>query len=168
MAASPARVATYAALPIALLVGVLAFWLLGGFPKTAATGTVQVQATPLDEAAAPVCRALVAKLPQKLGGLARRPVSAGSEQNAAFGDPPIVLYCGAARPTIPQDAQLLGLSDVCWFPEERGDETVWVTVDRQVPLRVVVPKGVDGAWMVNLSAPIVDTVPWSDPGSTHC
>ncbi|UWZ56033.1 DUF3515 domain-containing protein [Dactylosporangium aurantiacum] len=168
-AMSPARLATITAVPVALVVGVLAFWLLGGFPKAAATGQVRTDAAPMDEATAATCRALVARLPETLGGLHRRPVSAGPEQNAAFGDPAIVLSCGTVgKRAIPQDAQLMGLSDVCWYPEERGEETVWTTVDRQVPLRVVVPAKADGAWLVNLSAPIVATVPFADPGTTHC
>jgi hypothetical protein len=32
----------------------------------------------------------------------------------------------------------------------------------------VVPAKADGAWLVNLSAPIVATVPFTDPGTTHC
>jgi hypothetical protein len=123
---------------------------------------------PLDQDAAATCRALVTKLPDELGGLPRRAVTAGADQNAAFGDPAIVLSCGTAKPAIPQNAQLLGLSDVCWFPEERGDATVWQTVDRQVPLRVVVPAAADGSWLVNLSASIVATVPATDPGPVYC
>ncbi|MFD0582017.1 DUF3515 family protein [Dactylosporangium darangshiense] len=117
---------------------------------------------------ATVCRALVARLPDVLGGLSRRPVTAGAEQNAAFGDPAIVLTCGVPQPTVPQDAQLLGLSNVCWFPEEHSGETVWQTIDREVAVRVVVPKAADGSWLVNLSAPIVATVPATAPGTLHC
>jgi hypothetical protein len=43
-----------------------------------------------------------------------------------------------------------------------------MTRDRQVPLRVVVPKKADGSWVVHLSAAIVATVPYEDPGSMHC
>lgn len=168
-ATSPARVATITAVPVALVVGVLAFWLLGGFPKAEATGPVRTDAAPMDASTAAVCRALVAALPETLGGLHRRPVSAGPEQNAAFGDPAIVLSCGTVgKRAIPQDAQLLGLSDVCWYPQEGDGKTVWTTVDRQVPLRVVVPAKADGAWLVNLSSAIVATVPYADPGATHC
>ena len=170
-APSPARIATLAALPVALVVGVVAFWGLGGFPGQADkpdTAAVRAEAPQLAPSPATVCRALVAKLPDVLGGLARRPVTAGTEQNAAFGDPPIVLSCGVPQPVVPQDAQLLGLSNVCWYPEEHPGETVWQTVDREVALRVVVPKAADGSWLVNLSAPIVATVPATPPGPVHC
>ncbi|MGI5244752.1 DUF3515 family protein [Dactylosporangium sp. CA-139066] len=170
-APSPGRIATFAALPVALLAGLVAFWGLGGFPGHAdkpSAAAVPAEAPQLAPSPATVCRALVAKLPDALGGLARRPVTAGAEQNAAFGDPAIVLSCGVAQATIPPDAQLLGLSNVCWYPEERSGETVWHTVDREVALRVVVPKAADGSWLVNLSAPIVATVPATAPGPVHC
>src|SRR4029453_17413519 len=109
-----------------------------------ALSAVPGTSAPLDDTTATICRALIARLPAELGGLPRRAVTAGGEHNAAFGDPAIVLTCGVARPAIPQNAQLLGLSDVCWFPDEHDGETVWQTVDRQVPLRVVVPKAADG------------------------
>ncbi|HTJ32640.1 MAG TPA: DUF3515 domain-containing protein [Dactylosporangium sp.] len=168
---SPARIATLAALPIALVVGLVAFWVLGGFPghaKKPSTAAVPAEAPQLAPSPATVCRALVARLPDVLGGLSRRPVTAGAEQNAAFGDPAIVLTCGVPQPTVPQDAQLLGLSNVCWFPEEHSGETVWQTIDREVAVRVVVPKAADGSWLVNLSAPIVATVPATAPGPLHC
>ncbi|MEV4131262.1 DUF3515 domain-containing protein [Dactylosporangium sp. NPDC049742] len=168
-AKSPARIATVTAIPVALLVGVLAFWLLGGFPKAEATGTVHTDAVAMDEATTVVCRALVARMPETLGGLHRRPVSAGTEQHAAFGDPAIVLSCGAiGKRAVPRDAQLVGVSGVCWYPEEHKQETVWTTIDRHVPLRVVVPKKADGSWLSHLSAPITETVPYEDPGATHC
>ncbi|WP_432836064.1 DUF3515 domain-containing protein [Dactylosporangium sp. CA-092794] len=168
----PARIATLSALPLALVAGLLAFWGLGGFPdrpqdpKTLAA--VPAEAPQLAPSTATVCRALIAQLPDPLGGLARRQVTSGPEQNAAYGEPPIVLGCGVPQPDIPPDAQLLGLSNVCWYPDERSAETVWQTVDREVALRVVVPKGADGSWLVNLSAPIVAAVPATTPGPMHC
>jgi hypothetical protein len=164
MARSPARTATLVAVPAALLAGALAFGLLGGVPskpKPQATGPVSVAAPPLDERAAPVCRALSRKLPDALRDRPRRPVTAGPDQNAAFGDPPIVLSCGATPGTVPKDAQLFEISGVCWFPEERPDALVWTTVDRQVPVIVTVPAAYDaaGQWVAGFSAAIVDTVP---------
>jgi Protein of unknown function (DUF3515) len=175
MARSPGRVATLVAVPAALLAGVVMFWLLGGFPAGSgspapsaasspaapASGPVSVSPPALDEHAATVCRALVSKLPVSLGDRARRPVTAGAEQAAAYGEPPIVLSCGGAQPQVPQDAQLLGLSGVCWFAEEQAGGQTWSTVYRTVPVRVTVPKAYDqpGQWVVDFSAPIVDAVP---------
>jgi hypothetical protein len=179
MARSPGRVATLVAVPIAVLTGVLVFWLMGGFPAMSgsksgsqsgspapspaaqASGPVSVGPPALDEHAATVCRALVAKLPATLGDRVRRPVSAGSEQAAAYGDPPIVLSCGGPQPQVPQDAQLLGLSGVCWFAEDQAGGQTWSTVYREVPVNVTVPEayGQPGQWVVDFSAPIVDAVP---------
>lgn len=175
MARSPGRVATLVAVPIAVLAGVLVFWLMGGFPAVSGSlsgspstspaaqpsGTVSVRPPTLDEHAVTVCRALVAKLPAMLGNRLRRPVSAGAEQAAAYGDPPIVLSCGGPQPQVPQDAQLLGLSGVCWFAEDQAGGQTWSTVYREVPVNVTVPKAYDqpGQWVVDFSAPIVDAVP---------
>jgi hypothetical protein len=163
MSASPGRLATLVALPVALVVGVVAFWLLGGFPSAhrpagpQASGPVTVANPSLDPHAAEVCRALVAKLPDSLSDRARRPVSTGTEQSAAYGDPAIVLTCGGAQPKVADDAQLLGLSGVCWVQDQR----TWTTVYREVPVRVTVPAAYaqPGQWVVDFSAPIVDTVP---------
>ena len=170
MARSPARTATLVAVPVALLAGALAFWLLGGLPKSQpapgpqATGPVTVVAPALGERDATVCRALVTKLPEAVGDRHRRPVTAGPGQNAAYGDPPIVVSCGDQSTTIPQDAELYELSGVCWFPEKRADGQVWTTVDRQVPVRVTVPKAYDpaGQWVVDFSGAIVDAVPQTE------
>ncbi|WP_433216226.1 DUF3515 domain-containing protein [Dactylosporangium sp. CS-047395] len=167
-APSPARVATIAALPVALVAGVVAFWGLGGFPSGPSSAVVPAEAPQLDPSPAAMCRALVSRLPEELGGLHRRQVTAGGEQNAAFGDPAILLSCGGAAPAIPPDAQFLGLSDVCWFTQEQSRQTVWHSVDRQVPLRVVVPKDADGSWLVNLSPAIVATIPTAPAGESHC
>jgi hypothetical protein len=96
-----------------------------------------------------------------LGNRLRRPVSAGAEQVAAYGDPPIVVSCGGPQAEVPQDAQLLGLSGVCWFAEDQTGGQTWSTVYREVPVNVTVPKAYDqpGQWVVDFSAPIVDAVP---------
>src|SRR5687767_15107454 len=94
-----ARTATLVALPLALVTGVAVYWLLGGFrsepaaqpARPQATTAVELAATPLGDRPAAVCRALFAKLAPTLGDLPRRPVTAGPEQNAAYGDPPVVL-----------------------------------------------------------------------------
>jgi hypothetical protein len=156
-----ARTATLAAVPLALLAGVLAFWLLGGFPARVATGPVATSARPLTPEATVACRALVAKLPASVDKLRRRPVTAGAEQNAAYGDPPIVASCGA--PAIPSTVTdpLFEMSGVCWHPAQRSGATVWTTMDRAVPVAVSVPAKYQppGQWVVEFSAPVRDTMP---------
>jgi hypothetical protein len=179
---SPARIATLIAVPAALLAGLLVFWLLGGFggrTTPAASGTpaapqpttpVSVAAPALNEPTATVCRALIAHLPDALRDHPRRPVTAGSEQNAAYGDPPIVLSCGTAGPAVPPDAQLLQLSGVCWYPEQRPDGTVWSAVGRQVPVLVAVPKAYQGPsqWVIDFSPPVAAAVPQTASAPANC
>ena len=148
---SAARLATLVALPVALVVGLLSVWLLGGLdrstsaptpaasPRATASGPVPVSAPPLTPGTAEVCRAVVAGLPATVPGGARRPVSAGPEQNAAYGDPPTTLACGTAPATFAPTAGLTLLSGVCWYAGTGGSRTVWTTVDRVVPVTVTVP-----------------------------
>src|SRR4051812_29743036 len=102
-----ARVAAAVAIPSALLAGVGVYALSSGFaapgtdgPAPGSTGVpVQMAGASLDGRQATVCRALVTKLPDKVRDLNRRPVSRGTEQNAAYGDPALTLACaGAPRP----------------------------------------------------------------------
>ena len=73
---SPALLATAAALPIALLAGLLTFWFLrdrgSDDPATGdATGAVTVSPPPADQATEVACRALLANVPNQLVGPAR-------------------------------------------------------------------------------------------------
>ena len=171
MRRSPAGTATFVAVPAALLAGALAFWALSSGtreerdqPRQQASGPVTVAAPPLSERAATVCRALTSQLPAAIRDRARRPVTAGTAQNAAYGDPPIVVSCGVEEPRVPQVAQLLILSGVCWFPEEQGGTQIWTTVDREAPVRVTLPQQYDpaGQWVIDLSPAINGAVPSND------
>ena len=165
-------VATLAALPVALVAGLLAFWWLGGFrgsPAPAptassgpgATGPVQMDTPSLADPTATACRALIAKLPDTDGDLPRRPVTAGAEQNAAYGEPPVTLACGVpALPAPAPTATVLQLSGVCWYADHRADATVWTTLDRTVPVRVRVPLAYDppSERVIVFSGPIAATL----------
>lgn len=161
------------ALPVALVAGLVSFWALGGFhggsprpaasnPRPASTAPVSMPAPSLNRRQSTVCLALTSQLPAKLRDLPQRPVTAGAEQNAAYGDPPITVACGAGpRPSVPPDATVYRLSNVCWYPVERPDATVWTTLDREVPVTVTVPRQYDqaGQWVIEFSAPVVAAVP---------
>jgi hypothetical protein len=171
---SAARIAALVAVPLAVLAGVGAFALLGNPPEDgsgapaapgpgrtgpAATGPVEMAAPELADRAGVVCRALLARLPADLDGLAQRPVTAGPEQNAAFGDPPVTVACGAPAAQVPPTGEVYSLSGVCWFAAERPDATVWTTVDREVPVRVTVPAGYPGPGQ--RVVPVSTTVAWT-------
>jgi hypothetical protein len=168
-----ARLATIITVPVVLLVGVLAFFLVGGgggradgqaaspSPRVQATGPVRMAAPKLTARQATVCRALLSQAPQAIRDLAQRPVTAGAEQNAAYGDPPITLACGTAIPSFAPTATVYPLDGVCWYAAEGPDGSVWTTLDREVPVTVTVPKEYDqpGQWVIDFSAPVAAAVP---------
>jgi hypothetical protein len=176
-----ARTATLVAVPIALLVGVLAFWQLGGFgggakPKASrsatptATGPVSVPAPALTGGAILTCRAFIAALPDEVRKLPRRPVSDGVEQNAAYGDPAITVSCGVPAPTVAPTAQVFAVSGVCWYAQQGSTGTSWTTVDRTVPVVVTVPKSYSGPgqWAAEFNDTIISSLPSSTTKPTGC
>lgn len=177
-----ARTATLVALPIALLVGVVAFWMLGGFgggtPDTSASrsatpqpsSTVSVAASALPDRAGTVCRALIATLPGTVRSLQRRPVSAGSEQNAAYGTPPLRLRCGVPTASVAPDATVYPLAGVCYIADKQSHRSVWTTVDREVPISITVPGSYDGAgqWVAEFSDSITGAVKSLHKAPTGC
>jgi len=156
---SASRVATLVAVPVALLAGFVAFQALRpATPKPQETGPVAMTAKALDGRQTEVCRALVARMPDQVRDRQRRQVTAGQEQNAAFGDPAITLACGGETPSIAQSEFVYGLSGVCWMVDPAG--TKWTTVDREVPVVIMVPKEYDspGQWVTAFSGPISSAV----------
>jgi hypothetical protein len=135
-----------------------------------ATGPVTVAAPPLRGRAELVCRALLARLPDSLRDRARRPVTEGAEQNAAYGDPPIITACGGPGTSFPPTDLVYALDRVCWHAAQTPTGTVWTTVDREVPVRVTVPGSYrePGQWVIELSAPVIAAVPAADDIPTGC
>ncbi|GAB3971880.1 DUF3515 family protein [Plantactinospora veratri] len=164
--------ATVVALPLTALVAVLVFGQLSPDPvaKPAPTPTsaapqattpVQMAAPVLAERPATVCRALLSRLPATLRSLGQRPVTAGPEQNAAYGDPAITLACGVAAPAVPDVPDLWMVNNVCWLTEHRDGGLVLTTVDREVPVRLSVPAGQEQTvqWAAPVSESLVASVP---------
>jgi Protein of unknown function (DUF3515) len=169
-----ARVAALVALPAAIVAGLVAYRVLadrsptgdvaaGGSPRPSATTPVQVTAPALAERPTLVCRALLAKLPDHLGPLARRPVTAGPEQNAAYGDPAVTVACGASGPPPPAGAQFFAINGVCWYAEDGPDARTWVLQGREVPVVVRVPPAYTAQDLVDLAKPIRDAIPEVTP-----
>jgi hypothetical protein len=179
-----ARWATLIAVPLALLAGVLAFVLLnsrggdGGAepspratsPRPQGTSAVTMAAPPLGERAAVVCRALLSRLPDGIRDLTRRPVTAGPEQNAAYGDPPVTLACGGPPPAVAPTDFLLGMDAVCWHTATTPNGTIWTTVDREVPVRVNVPARYEqpAQWANEFSAAVVAAIASIDDIPSGC
>lgn len=168
---SPALLATVTALPVALLAGLLTFWVLrdngtdeGPVPGSA-TGTVTVSPPPADQATEVACRALLAKLPGRLLGPAR-PVRATppqakpiAERAAAWGDPAITLRCGVARPAaLTPTAQLFGVNGVEWVAAEAKNSVVWTTASLGVFVEVTVPKVYKDKASTEILLPLADPI----------
>jgi uncharacterized protein DUF3515 len=145
------------ALPIAMVFGLIVFFTFYGKVRSDATAS----ATPSASASAdtspvemPVptmsakdtqmCLAFIAALPTKLRNLPERHVTAGPEQNAAFGTPPITAECGATEPQVAPTAEVFSISGVCWYAGEGTTTTVWTTLDRVVPVAITIPNTYDG------------------------
>jgi hypothetical protein len=162
---NPRILATVIAAPVAVLTGIVVYNLgmpaASSSPDVQATGPVTLSAATLGERPAVVCQALVAKLPSAVRTKQRRPVKAGVEQNAAYGDPALTLQCGVPPATYPPTDDLYLLDSVCWHSRVDGDSTVWTTVDREVPVRITVPGPAAGAsqWAIAFSRSVAETVP---------
>jgi hypothetical protein len=170
---SAARLATLVALPAAVLVAFLSAWALGGFERARdvpvgpsataapATGPVPVPDRTLGADTAAVCRAVVAGLPPSTPYGRRRPVSGDAAHSAAYGDPPVVLRCGTAMPSVPPTAVLARLDGVCWYAVAAGASTELTTMDRVVPVTVTVPGPVDGS--AQSAIPFAAAIARADP-----
>lgn len=150
---SPAWLATLVAVPVTIalvLVAVVAERRGGADPTTppstpAATAgalpAIKVAAPPaLTAAAQRSCQELISALPESLGDLPARPVDSPSPYVVAWGEPPVTLRCGVARPpAFVATADVQVISGVTWFAERRGQTTAWTVVDRPVYVEVLAP-----------------------------
>jgi hypothetical protein len=104
----------------------------------------------LSARAAAVCLAVTSQLPVKLRDLPARKVTAGPEQNAAYGEPPITVACGVPAPKmcttpdggpdcVPLDTELLNMNRVCWYARPGPAANVFTTMDREQAVQVTVP-----------------------------
>jgi Protein of unknown function (DUF3515) len=175
--------ATAIAVPVAVLVGVLIFVQVirhqqpQAAPSAAPATVAAVPATPVPMAApklsaraAEVCLAVTSQLPTQLRNLAARKVSAGPEQNAAWGEPPITVACGVAQPQmcttlgqgggcVPLDTELLNMNRVCWYAQPGARANVFTTMDREQAVQVTVPSSYQQAaqWANEFSDIVVET-----------
>jgi hypothetical protein len=112
---------------------------------------------------------VTSQLPNRLRNLAPRQVSAGPEQNAAWGDPAITVACGVPQPQmcaelgrtgcVPLDTELLNMNRVCWYAQPGEESNVFTTMDREQAVRVTVPATYQQAaqWANEFSDIVVET-----------
>ena len=181
---SAALWATVVAVPVAVLVGLL---IVGRVvpsgeaarpspsvtqPAVAPTTAVRMDAPKLTAQTAQVCLAVTSQLPTKVRDLPARKVSAGPEQNAAYGEPPITVACGIPQPTmcervdgghagcVPLTAIMLNMNSVCWYALDGPATNVFTTMDREVAVQVSVPASYDSTpeWANEFSDAVVKTI----------
>jgi hypothetical protein len=175
--------ATVVAIPVAVLAGFLIFSKIvpespvaapapsATQPAVVPAEAVQMTAPKLAARPAAVCLAVTSQLPLKIRDLAARKVSAGPEQNAAFGEPPLTVACGVTQPKtcasldqtgsgcVPMDTELMTMNRVCWYAHEQAEATTFTTMDREVAVQVTVPKAYPQAaqWANEFSDVVVKT-----------
>ncbi|RGC69948.1 hypothetical protein C5N14_05940 [Micromonospora sp. MW-13] len=170
---SAALVATLVAVPVTVAVAGFTFAKLTPDTPAAEPGPSATSARPQStapvEMAAPklaerpeiVCRALTSQLPPTVRDLAQRPVTAGPEQNAAYGDPALTVACGGDEPTPGSTDDVWVVNKVCWYAVEGPDATVLTTLDRETAVRVTVPHSYGSAlqWVSPIADVVVASVP---------
>ncbi|MEO3779151.1 DUF3515 family protein [Micromonospora sp. B11E3] len=134
------------------------------------TAPVEMAAPALAERPATVCRALTSQLPDAVRDLRQRPVTAGAEQNAAYGDPALTVACGGTEPTPGQTDDVWVVNKVCWYAAEGPDATVLTTLDRETAVRVTVPRTYGAAlqWVSPIADTVVATVPSGGTAPAGC
>jgi len=167
----PAVIATAIALSLALLVGVVVAAVLA--QRTSVTDALAVASVPAPDSDNPACAALLAVLPEALGGSPRAaladPASAGAAawMATAAGGEQIVLRCGVPRPReFTRAAALVGVNGVQWLElsgATRGiASTTYVAVDRAAYLALTVPTGAGSGALQQLSDVISAALPRRD------
>lgn len=160
------------ALPVLLVVGVLiAAAVVRGQPP----GPLPLANVPAPEAGSADCARLLAALPSELEGTGdRRELAAPAPPGtAAWGEPPVVLHCGLARPAaLTVSARLLDVSGVQFLglpapaTPDTGPATEpssWVAVDRPVYVVLTLPPQAGSGPLQQVAEVIAQTLPRREP-----
>jgi hypothetical protein len=104
-------------------------------------------------------------LPLELVDEPSRRVRSDSPFAYAWGDPPVTLVCGVARPAaFAPDSALFQINSVQWFVDDADPDTiVWTAVDRPVYVELRVPASIDSAPATVLSTTIAEVLPYQEP-----
>ncbi|MDA0562820.1 DUF3515 domain-containing protein [Streptomonospora sp. S1-112] len=127
-----------------------------------ASGTVRLPAPSPAPEARDVCRDLVERLPDTLFEQPRAELDPATPYAAAWGDPPIALRCGVARPAaLAPDSELMVVEEVAWLPEPPGEPTLYTAVGREVYVEMTLPAsyGAPAQGLVRVSELIAEEVP---------
>jgi Protein of unknown function (DUF3515) len=111
------------------------------------------------------CPGFLQTLPDTLVDDPSRRVSSASPYVRAWGDPAVVLVCGADRPAgFTVSAGLIQIDAVQWYVDTSDPKTVvWTAVDRPVYVQVRVPASEDSATVTEISGHLSATLPAQQP-----
>lgn len=128
-------------------------------------GVLPVPAPIPDPAADAPCTSLFQALPVQLEGDDPRVVQSASPYVRAWGDPPVVLVCGVAKPAgFTSTSGLIQINGVAWYVDTTAaDVVVWTAVDRAVYVQVRVPASADSSSVTDLTGPITTALPAQAP-----
>ncbi|MBF4770216.1 DUF3515 domain-containing protein [Nocardioides agariphilus] len=102
---------------------------------------VTLESPVLDEADTATCDAFLDALPRRLDGEEKRKVNPAAALGRAWGDPPIIVRCGADVPSsFDQTPACQVVGGVGWFAtEDRSGDQVFTAVDHFPIVSVQVP-----------------------------
>lgn len=134
-------------------------------PQRADLPVLPLEVPPVTAEADATCPTLMEALPLELVGEPSRRVLSDSPFAYAWGEPPVALICGAARPAgFAPDSALYQINGVSWFVDDTDPETtVWTAVDRPVFVEVTVPATVDSGPATVLSTTIAEVLSYQEP-----
>ena len=159
------------ALAVALVVGVL---IAAAMVRNQPLDPLVLAAVPAPSANSTDCARLLAALPENLdggdsGALLRRKLAAPAPAGAAaWGEPPVVLRCGLARPPqLTATSRLLDVSGVQFLELVGLGASTWVVVDRPVYAVVALPPTSGSGPLQQIAAVIGNTLPRRDVDVPH-
>ncbi|MGW6728250.1 DUF3515 family protein [Nocardia sp. NPDC055029] len=167
---SPALIATAVALPIVLIVGVLAAAFLA-LRAPVEREPLPLGPVPAPAADGPACQALLPALPADLGDYTKStlaepaPPATRAWQHPDGGEP-IVLRCGLDRPLeFNRASTLTEINGVQWFQvrDEVGKVGTWFAVDRETYIALTVPDGSGTGAITTVSDVITANLPARAP-----
>jgi hypothetical protein len=110
-----------------------------------------------------VCARLVDRLPTHLEGHRSRVVDPASPLTHAWGNPPIVLRCGVAKPPgySASSIQSTDVNGVVWFQQVQPELVRWTAVRHGANIELDVPTSYDaqGGFLVALGSAIRTSIP---------
>jgi Protein of unknown function (DUF3515) len=137
--------------------------------RNEAPGPLRLAALPAPSATSADCARLLGALPAtldrgRMGDLPRRQLAAPPPAGVAgWGQPPVVLWCGLARPAeLTATSRLLDISGVQFLEVPTPGASTWVTVDRPVYVAVALPPTSGSGPLQQIATVIGNTLPQRD------